>query len=541
MIHFQDAYGHLDRYIDRKMKEANLVGMGVALTDREKLLRVSTYGFSDLAAQTAVTPGTLFEIGSIGKSITNIALLQQYDAGRLDLNAPVVQYLPWFQVKSGSQPITVHHLMSHTSGIIRGTDIAPHGLYEVFALREIETRVPPGKHFYYSNLGYKVLGFLLAYLLDKPYADVLQTSLLDPLGMTKTHAVMTFEARKGMATGYQYLYDDRPAHSDHPLVTAPWHEYGTGDGSPASTPADMATYVRMLLNRGRAPAKRILSVESFNLLTQPRNIVRPNVFYGWGFTFSDIDGRTVLGHGGHTLGYSSYILADMVDGLGAVVLISGPADFHIALDIAQFALKLLHAAHKDREIPLVQNLVDPTRVEDAVDYAGSYRMGSKTFNIVAADQRLILQYHGEGIVLERRGDDRFYVRHSDFALFLLEFHRNEKNRVMEAFHGPDWYINDSYNGPTTFQISDTWKTYAGHYRSHNPWISNFRIIVRKESLLVVWPSGDSHKLVPISNHVFRVGEDERLPERITFDSFINSDCALRANFSGCDYYRTFTP
>jgi len=541
MTRLKNSYGHLDRYIDRKMKAANLVGMGVALTDRDKLLRASTYWFSDLAAQIPVTPETLYEIGSIGKSFTSIALLQQCDAGRLDLNAPVAHYLPWFQVKSGSRPITVRHLMSHTAGIIRSTDIAPHGLYEVFALREIENKVPPGEHFYYSNLGYKALGFLLEHLLDQPYAEVLQTSLLDPLGMTATHAVMTFEARKRMATGYQYLYDDRPAHSDHPLVTAPWHEYGTGDGSPASTPADMAAYVRMLLNHGRIPAKRILSEESFKLLTQPRKLMRPNVFYGWGLTISDIDGRTVLGHGGNTLGYSSFILADMVDGLGAVVLINGPADFHIALDIAQLALKLLYAAHKDREIPPLPAVVDLKRVEDADDYAGSYRMGSKAFKIVAEDERLILQYHGQGIVLERRGDDRFYVRHSDFALFLLQFHRGEENQVVEAFHGPDWYINDRYNGPTTFDIPEAWNSYAGHYRSHNPWASNFRIIVRKENLILVWPSGDSHKLVQVSKHVFRVGEDGRSPERITFDSFINGDHALCANFSGCDYFRTFTP
>jgi D-alanyl-D-alanine carboxypeptidase len=352
---------------------------------------------------------------------------------------------------------------------------------------------------------------------------------------------MTFETRKGMANGYQYLYDDRPAHSDHPLVTAPWHEYGTGDGSPASTPRDLAAYVRMLLNHGRAPAKRILSEESFDLLTQSRNLMRPGVFYGWGLTISDIDGRTVLGHGGHTIGYSSFVLADMVDGFGAAILINGPADFHVALNIAQFALKILHAAHNHREIPTLPAVVDPARVEDAVDYAGSYRMGSKVFKIVADDEQLILQYHGEGIVLERRGDDRFYVRHSDFALFLLEFHRDEENQVVEAFYGPDWYINDRYNGPTTYDIPDGWTTYAGHYRSHNPWASNFRIVVRKEILILVWPSGDSHKLVPISNHVFRVGEDGRSPERIAFDSFINSDCALRANFSGCDYYRTFTP
>jgi CubicO group peptidase (beta-lactamase class C family) len=540
MTRFQEAYDQLDRYIDRRMKEANLVGMGLALTDREKLLRVSTYGFSNFDAQTTVTAETLYEIGSIGKSFTSVVLLQQHDADRLDLNAPIAHYLPWFKIKSEYQPATIHHLMSHTAGIINSTDIAPHSLYEVFSLRDIKTAFPPGAHYYYSDLGYKALGFLLEYLLDQAYAEILQSSLLDPLDMTATHAVMTFETRKRMAVGYHYLYDDRPAHSDHPLVTAAWHEYGTGDGSPASTPADMAAYVRMLLNRGRTPGKRVLSEESFNLLTQPLNRMRPNVFYGYGLTVSEIDGRTVLGHGGQTLGYSSFILADMVDGFGAVVLFNGPADVHIAHDIAQLALKLLHAAHKNRKLPPLPPVVDPTKCENAIDYAGAYKMGTKSLNLAAEGERLVLQYHGQRVVLERRFGESFYVRHPDFALFLLDFQRDQENRVVEVFHGPHWYTHDRYKGPTTFHMPATWKTYPGHYRSHNPWTSNFRIIFRQGNLIFVLPSGYLQNLIPISNHVFRVGEDKRSPERITFDSFING-YALRVNFSGCDYYRTFTP
>jgi len=540
MSRFQDAYNRLDLYIDLKMKEANLVGMSVALTDRKKLLRVSTYGFSDIAAQTPVTPGTLFEAGSIGKSFTSILLLMQRETGRLDLNAPVVHYLPWFQVKSKYQPITVHHLMSHTAGIINGTDIAPHGLYEIFALRETETAFPPGKDFYYSDLGYKALGFLLEELLDRPYADILQSSLLDPLGMTETHAVMTYETRKSMAKGYRYLYDDRPAHSSHPLVQATWHEYGTGDGSPASTPADMAAYVRMLLNRGQTPGKRILSEESFRLLTHPMNEMRQGIFYGYGLTIRKIDGCTFLGHGGQTLGYSSYILADMEDGIGAVVLVNGPEDVHCTFDIAQFALKLLHAVQQNTKIPSLPPVTDPCKIENAVDYVGTYRMESKMLNLLAEGDQLILHYGAESVALERRGADSFYVRHPDFALFLLDFHRDEKNKVVGAFHGPVWYPSERYIGQITFEIPAAWKAYLGHYRSHNPWMSNFRVIFRKGDLLVVLPPGHPQKLKPISNNAFQIGEDPHSPERLHFESFIKGH-ALCANYSGCPYYRTFTP
>ena len=107
MQHFEEAFNRLDQYIEQKMKVTNVPGLAVAATDREKLLRVSTYGFANVAAQTPVTPETLFEIGSIGKSFTSIALLQLREEGRLDLHQPITQYLPWFEVQSGHEPITL--------------------------------------------------------------------------------------------------------------------------------------------------------------------------------------------------------------------------------------------------------------------------------------------------------------------------------------------------------------------------------------------------------------------------------------------------
>ena len=100
MINFAPVYAALDRYLEERMQQANIPGMVVALTDRVHLLRVSTYGFADIATRAPVTPNTLFEIGSISKSFTSMLLLQLQAEGRLDLRAPVTCYLPWFQVQS---------------------------------------------------------------------------------------------------------------------------------------------------------------------------------------------------------------------------------------------------------------------------------------------------------------------------------------------------------------------------------------------------------------------------------------------------------
>ncbi len=98
MSRLEAVFTRLDRYIEIRMQAANTPGMAVALTDREKLLRISTYGYSDIAVQIPVRPDTLFEIGSISKSFTSIVLMQLREEGMLDLHEPVSRYLPWFDV-----------------------------------------------------------------------------------------------------------------------------------------------------------------------------------------------------------------------------------------------------------------------------------------------------------------------------------------------------------------------------------------------------------------------------------------------------------
>ena len=113
-----DALTLLDRFVARRMAASAAPGLALALTDRARLPRVATYGYADIAARSPVTPATLFDIASVGKCFTAVALLQQRDAGRLDLQAPVARYLPWIPVQSSHRPIAAHHLLSHTAGII---------------------------------------------------------------------------------------------------------------------------------------------------------------------------------------------------------------------------------------------------------------------------------------------------------------------------------------------------------------------------------------------------------------------------------------
>ncbi len=537
MASLQTAFKHIAQFAELRIEEANIPGLAIAVTDREKLLRVSTYGFADVAAQAPITPNSMFEIASIGKSFTAIALLQLRDERRLDLHAPVTQYLPWFQVRSEYPPITVHHLMGHTAGIVRGTELAPHGLYEAWALRETKTSAPPGQYWHYSSVGYKTLGFLLERLTGQSFRDVIQSRVLDPLGMTNTHPVITFETRTRAAIGYRSLYDDRPEHSSHKLVPAMWGEYGTGDGCQASTAGDMAIFLRMLMNLGQGPQGRLVSEESFSLMA-PLRIWTGSEQYGYAIVAYPVDGHTYLGHGGGNAGYISHILADMEEGLGVVVLSNRMAESDAVVQAAMHILKVLQAAYHRKEIPPLPPTYDPSSICNATDYIGIFKAGKRTLRLTAADEMLLLEYEGRVVRLEQRAQDSFYVGHPSLDLFLLEF-RRDGGKVVEAFHGSHWYISDRYAGPQRFDYPEEWQAYPGHYRTRNPELSNFRVVLRKGTLALVFPSGTAESLVPLGGGSFRIADERRSPETLRFDAVVEGR-ALRADYSGCPYYRTFT-
>ena len=541
MTSIERAFEEIDSYVESRITEAGIPGMVVAVTDREKALRVASFGYADLAAGRPIEPGLMFEIGSIGKSLTNVALMQLRDEGRLDLHVPVSRYLPWFEVQSDYAPVTTHHLMTHTAGLPSGNDIGTHGLYEAWALRESRTGAPPGEYFRYSNVGYKTLGFLLEELDGRPYQDAIQARVLDPLGMSNSHPVIGFETRKLAATGYRSFYDDRPEYKEHGLVPALWTEYGVGDGCQAATVEDMCIYLRMLMNGGEGPTGRVLSEESFGLMTRRAIATQQwgGAWYGYGLTLADVEGHVCLGHGGSTPGFVAAMIADLDDGIGVVVLINGNAGYYGPTVMALHLLELLRAGLRQQGMPPPRTIPDLASVSNAADYAGTYICGGDRLVLTVQGDRLTLMWRGQEVALERRREDDFYAPHPDLDLFHLEFGR-DGDRVVEVFHGPDWYVGEGYSGPGTFDYPEEWECYPGHYRTYNFGLTNFRIVLRKGALLLMYPAGGYEVLTPLDDGLFRIGEDARSPETLRFDS-VASGRALRAIYSGCPYYRTYTP
>ncbi len=529
------ALDHIDHYVADSMHAQATPGVALAITDRDGLLATRNYGFANLEAKTPVSDETLFEFGSIGKSFTAICFLQLAEEEIVDLHAPVTTYLPWFSVRSRYEPITIHHLLTHTSGLIGGSDFSPDQRYEVWALRETEA-AQPGVKARYSNVGYKTLGLVLEAVTGKPYGQLVDERIFTPLGMTNAAGAITNEIRRRLAVGYVDFYNDRPWRPEHGFAPAPWLETNTADGCLSATAADLATYLRMLLNGGVGPQGRILSEASFALMTTPHTMRDEDRPYGYGLAVGEKDGRQRIGHNGGMVGYISTMTGDVESGLGVIVFKNSMQN---TSEIADFVLQSAINALAGEPLP-----DSPAPEIDLGSYTGKFRDGNATLSVTEDGGKLVITRGSERITLEPPAGpvqpDLFLSRHPDFALFPFRFQRDEADRVEALVHGANWYPAAWFEGPTEFETPDARNAYPGHYRSYNPWTPGFRVVLRQGALRLIYPHGDESRLEPDGDG-FRVDDDPEGPERFVFDTIVDGQ-ALRVSSPGSEtYYRFFTP
>ncbi|HEX6283297.1 MAG TPA: serine hydrolase domain-containing protein [Pyrinomonadaceae bacterium] len=530
----QPLFARLDEFIARHMRETGAPGMMLALANRNGLVRASTYGFADTKAKARVVPETMFEIGSVSKSFVGLVCLQLSEEGKLDLHKPVVEYLPWLKINSKFEPITAHHLLCHTAGL-PGAPLLLDAL-----LQELWTAYAPGKRFLYCNTGYNILGFLIEARDKRPFAEAMRARMFAPLGMTASAPIISNSVRAQMAVGYEPLYESRPFSPGGPLAEAQWLEVDIAAGSIASTPADMAKYMRMLLNNGALPKGRLLSEESFKLFTKPM-IDSPYRgepgSYSYGVWISDVKGHTRLRHTGGMVAFSSSIDVDLTDGIGAFASVNANLRGYRPVAVTKYAIELFNASLGGQTLPPAPAPPSPPdEVKNAADYAGEFTSpeNNRKLEFVAEGNKLVLVHNGRRIVLERMAGDRFLAKDPQFTRFALLFVR-EKQKVVEVVHGSDWYVNANYTGPRSFETPQAWKGFVGHYHNDSPWYGDTRVILRKGRLHL----DGGAPLVPRADGKFGIGGTED-PDWVEFKSVVDGR-AMILSYSGIKFRRMFTP
>ncbi len=549
MAGLEAAFDRIGASAEHHLEVSHSAGLALAVTDREEVLGVVCRGLADVAAGTPVRPETRFHIGSISKSFAAMIALQEVAAGRLDLHVSVNEILPWLELPEPFGPITMHDLMTHTAGLLVGTEDAPTGPGALHRLKTNPATTKPGERWLYSNDGWKVVGACLEEVTGEPIHELLRTRVLGPLGMRDSGGVIDDATYQDVAVGYEPLFTDRPVQLRHPLVPAHRIISNTADGSIISNVLDMSAYGRLFLARGDVPGhdgQRMLREESFDDWIEQRVPDDGGGTYGYGLWTETFDGVTWIAHSGGMVGYTALFAVSPTDGLACIVLQNGYGSGLRQLVRAAFAC--VRAALAGEELPEVVVPPSPTTIANAADYAGRYTgEDGRVFEVETEREGLRLNAGPVTVMLERdplaEPRDGFLVPHEALERYALLFARDADGSVVEAFHGGTWFRSERYAGPEPSPVPEEWLRYTGFYRSNDPWAPTLRVVARKGALAISWPNAASddaedEELVPLADGWFAAGA-ERDPRRIRFLGNGARGRAVVAEFNGGSWFRSF--
>lgn len=192
-----EAIPKVDSLLSEHLKTENIPGMAAGVVCSDTLLWANGYGVWAVDNKRKVTPSTLFRVASITKLFTATAVITLHEKDLLGLDDPVTDHLSSFKIQrpagTGKQPVTIRHLLTHTSGVPRDSRLTDFSrLYQpgrekaLRALPDQELQAPPGKTFAYSNLGYGILGELISEVSDMSYQEYLNREVLAPLEIPRT-------------------------------------------------------------------------------------------------------------------------------------------------------------------------------------------------------------------------------------------------------------------------------------------------------------------------------------------------------------------
>ncbi|MDX2179957.1 MAG: serine hydrolase domain-containing protein [Bryobacteraceae bacterium] len=389
----------MDSWIRNQLAFRQLPGLSVAVVAGDEVVWAQGFGYADVAKKTPVTPATLFRMASNSKMFTALAILQLRDAGKLTLDDPVSKHLPWFRVKGDfedNQPITIRHLITHTSGLPRES-ASPYWSSFDFPTREQlrerlsiqEAAYAPSVRWKYSNLALSIAGEVVEAVSGEPYIQYIDKHLFAPLGMTASSMVPSEDDKKKLATGYARRMPDGSR------AATPFTDCRgiTAAAGLTSNALDMAKFMIAMMKRGKAAEGGVLRGTTLAEM-QRVHWLESNWTSGWGLGFSvrKLGERTLVGHGGSLAGYKTQTAFTPADRVGVVVLTNGdesnPVGFvnRIYADLIPAVVKATKPAAKK-----------PEWKPEWSAYVGRYRSNFSESEVMALD--------GELVVIDPSSDD----------------------------------------------------------------------------------------------------------------------------------------
>lgn len=468
----------LDDLLAKEMAEYHIAGAAVAVVKDGKLFFAEGYGYADVEKGIPVDPEqTLFGIGSVGKTLTWTAVMQLAEQGKVDLDADINKYLDFRIPDTYPQPITLKHLMTHTSGFEErwagsvaedANEIVPAGEW---LKSHLAARMrPPGDTVAYSNYNAMLAGYIVARVSGKSYDQYLQENIFDPLGMTHSTARQSIpeNLRAFVSEGYTYkngAIQKFPAWVPQPALMP--------SGGQKASVTDMARFMIAHLQNGRysdanIPESRILKdgtarqMHSIHSTPDPRFL---GIAHGF-FDFSD-NGQRTFGHRGYAAPMNSLLLLLPDQNLGVFVIYNSAGSANIVDPHLGFQRAFFDHYYPGSTVAPIQPPADLDK--QLGRFVGSYRETAfpyTSFMKVAAlfgGMTAQIRDSGDGVLLVNyRGTEMRFVQVEPLyfrqvgGMYTIVFREDDRGRITRMFLDPinytafdklDWYETTSFNMP----------------------------------------------------------------------------------------------
>jgi CubicO group peptidase (beta-lactamase class C family) len=351
----------------------------VLIAEEGEVVYKKGFGMANMEWDIPNQPDTKFRIASITKQFTAMLILQLASENKLDLHATISTYLPNYPKKNGDR-ITIHHLLSHTSGtpefdvLINYRDIEkkrlrPEEMIEIFA--EGELQFTPGEKYSYTNTGYVVLGYIIETITGKSYAEVLQEKIFTPLKMTNSGYDQHYKVLKNRASGYSKGY----LRNDYYNVNFVDMSIPYAAGSIYSTVEDLYLWDQALYTEKLLPQK-------YRDLLFAKHISTRNRYYGYGWFIKESPiGSTseyieTFSHGGDINGFRT-LITRIPSTQSTIILLCNVEGRAIPRDeITRAIIGILYNQPYDHKLSVaysLQEVIKKEGVQAGIDYYNEVR------------------------------------------------------------------------------------------------------------------------------------------------------------------------
>jgi CubicO group peptidase (beta-lactamase class C family) len=376
--HLDEAGGWITEKLPALLAEHKVPGAAIGVYAGGEVFDFAS-GVLSHATGVAATADSVFQVGSITKTWTATLVMQLADEGLLDVDAPVLSYLPDFGLADGeaARTLTVRQLLCHTAGF-EGDIFTDTGWNDdcvekyVATLKTDPQLFPPGAMFSYNNAGFCVLGRVIEVLRGKPFDQALREHLFAPLGLkhaaTDANSAILFRAAVG--------HLPNPEADGLPVPAPVWSlvkSNGPAGAMLAMRPRDLLAFARMHLAGGKAEdGTQVLSEASAGAMREKQVTLPPlgliGTHWGLGWELFDWPGAVVFGHDGGTIGQSAFLRAVPGRDVAIALLTNGGNPHPVYFEVFGHLLRELAG------VDLPAGPVPPAapRRIDATRYLGSY-------------------------------------------------------------------------------------------------------------------------------------------------------------------------